>query len=579
MCIKEQKRKQMKNYKFYINKYYLITGLVLMIFTSCNDEILKETPLDFLAPEVAYTSVEGIQQGINGLHTQVRANYYYGYNDTQTQMYGLGTDLAFMGEDPSSTRWLNDYPVFLRPDNPWSSWAWNNEYNQIQRANVLIKSIEESSDEIWESEAQKNALMAEAMFFRAFSYRILTTFYGDVPLVKEPVNSAKTDFVRAPKEEVYDLMKDDLLFGTVNLPEPGEEKAPGRITQGAAWTILSELYITMGENQLAVDAASQVIDGYNYQLMTQRFGTKLGNDIFGSGDVYFDLFGFGNHNLTENTEAIWVIQIEPLITGGGTNTGERAWGPAYFRLGNTPDGFPGIRGEFVNGIYTGYSDTLGRSVGWFCPTNYLKYDIWQSDWDNDIRNAEHNIKRNFYYDNPNSQYHGKKIDFSLYPAGSRDSQKDTCSYIFPYWMKFADPLNHFTDEARSGGGNNHKDIYALRLPETILLRAEAYLNLGERELAAADINIIRNRANATPVTPAEVDIDYILDERARELYGEEFRNMTLRRVGKLVERTKEFNNNPKIPGANIQEHHILYPIPQAAIDLNINATIEQNPGY
>src|SRR5690606_26875807 len=263
-----------------------------------------------------------------------------------------------------------------------------------------IKSIEDSEDEIWKNEAQKKAYLAEVLFFRAFSYRLLTTFYGDVPLVTEPVTSAKTDFVRVPKSEVYNLMKEDLIFATVNLPKPGEEEDPGRITQGAAWNMLSELYLNMGENQLAVEAASKVIDGYNYSLMTERFGTRLGNDVFGSGDVYFDLFGFGNHNLAENTEAIWVIQYEPLITGGGNNTGERGFGPAYFRTGTTPDGFPAIRGEFVNGSYTGISDTLGRSVGWFSPTNYLKYDIWQSDWDNDIRNAEHNIKRNFYFDSP-----------------------------------------------------------------------------------------------------------------------------------------------------------------------------------
>ena len=146
-------------------------------------------------------------------------------------------------------------------------------------------------------------------------------------------------------------------------------------------------------------------------------------------------------------------------------------------------------------------------------------------------------------------------------------------------MKFADPLNHFTEEARSGGGNNHKDIYAIRLAETLLLRAEAYVNLGKKDLAAEDINKIRIRANAKPVLPQDVDIDYILDERARELYGEEFRNITLRRTGKLIERTRKYNNNPKIPGANIEEYHNLYPIPLASIDLNIDAKIEQNPGY
>ena len=213
------------------------------------------------------------------------------------------------------------------------------------------------------------------------------------------------------------------------------------------------------------------------------------------------------------------------------------------------------------------------------PTNYLAYDIWRSDWKNDIRNAEHNIKRNFYYDSPGSAYDKQKIDFSLYPAGSRDQQKDTCLYIFPYWMKFADPCHHFTDAPESGGGYTHKDIYAIRLAETILLRAEAYVGLNNLTAAAADINKIRNRANATPVLPTNVNLDYILDERAREVYGEEFRPITLRRMGKLVERTRLYNNNPKFPGGNIQDYNVLYPIPQNQIDLNISAVIEQNPGY
>ena len=53
--------------------------------------------------------------------------------------------------------------------------------------------------------------------------------------------------------------------------------------------------------------------------------------------------------------------------------------------------------------------------------------------------------------------------------------RDSTQYIYPYWMKFADPCHYFTDPARSGGGNDHKDRYAIRLAETILLRAEAYV--------------------------------------------------------------------------------------------------------
>ena len=146
-------------------------------------------------------------------------------------------------------------------------------------------------------------------------------------------------------------------------------------------------------------------------------------------------------------------------------------------------------------------------------------------------------------------------------------------------MKLSEPCMHTTSPTRSGGGNSYKDTYAIRLPETLLIRAEAYLGLNNTALAAADINVIRNRAKATPVLPANVTIDYILDERARELYGEEMRPITLCRLGKLVERVRLYHNNPIIPGANIMDRNNLWPIPQTEIDLNIDAVLTQNPGY
>jgi hypothetical protein len=119
----------------------------------------------------------------------------------------------------------------------------------------------------------------------------------------------------------------------------------------------------------------------------------------------------------------------------------------------------------------------------------------------------------------------------------------------------------------------------LRLPETLLLRAEAYVRLNNLPAAAADINVIRARANATAVLPEDVTLDYILDESARELYGESIRCIILHRMDKLVERVKLYYNDPLSPGGNIQDYHKLWPIPQSVIDLNIDAVMEQNPGY
>ena len=70
----------------------------------------------------------------------------------------------------------------------------------------------------------------------------------------------------------------------------------------------------------------------------------------------------------------------------------------------------------------------------------------------------------------------------------------------------------------------------IRIAETYLLRAEAYLAKGDKQKAADDINVIRDRANAPRCSAAEVDIDYILDERTRELFGEEHRCITLNRL-------------------------------------------------
>jgi len=577
---------KMKRYfEIIVRKVLLYAGILIMILPSCSESILDETPLDFLAPENAYKTLPGIKQGIAGLHFSTRQRWFYGTNQPVIAvMRGLGTDVAYHGEDPNSNMFLCNYLTNLTSSNTdyRNIWIW--KYELIQRANVLIDGINNSDIAIWTSEAQKNAYLAEAMFFRAYAYRILVSFYGDVPLVTEVIKGVKTDFMRTPKAQVYKQMEDDLIFGTTNLPEPGKEEAPGRITQGAAWHMLSELYLAEGKYQLSVDAATKVITGYKYALMTSRFGDRQ-NAVFKTGDVYYDLFAFGNQTLGSNTEAIWVIQIEPPPTiGGGSVEGNRTFGPAYFRLGNTPDGKPAFRGEFKDGKYTGYSDTLGRPVAWVHPTNYTAYDIWRSDWKNDIRNAKHNIKRDFYYDNPASTYNKKRINLlvdyaTLYAQGKRDAMRDSTQYIYPYWMKFADPCHYFTDPARSGGGSDHKDRYAIRLAETILLRAEAYFQLGNKDLAAADINMIRNRAKATPVIAANVTLDYLLDERARELYGEENRFITLRRMGKLVERVRALNNNPKNPGLNIQDYHVLFPIPQSQIDLNIDADFPQNPGY
>lgn len=552
-------------------KRWVAVIALLFIFSGCvDDEMLEEKPKDFLTPSNAYTSPDGIEGGIYGLYSDVRE--WYNTRDQSYGLFGMGTDIGYDGETPGGQRFLTNYETSITPQyNILNNW-WLSLYKEIQMANILIKSIEELDQDLWASEAQKNSFLAEARFFRAWCYRLLVTLWGDVPLITEVIEGAKVDFVRTPKAEVYSQIESDLAFASENLPAPGSETAPGRLTQGAALHLLTEVYLAQSKFQEAVDASSRVINDFGYALMTERFGEQ--NDVFGTGDVYWDLFRYGNQNPPNNTETIWAIQFEPnLELGGSGHYWSGIYGPRLANFGNAPDGKP----AFLNT----YSDTLGVQVARSRGTDLVFYGVWQSDWNNDIRNAEHNIKRNFYYENPQSEFHGKKIVLSEFPAGARDPLKDTTNYIYPFFMKGWAPVVQATisDMARGGGGTVHMDFYAMRLAETYLLRAEAYHQLGENGLAAADINMVRNRANATPVSADQVDIDYILDERIRELYGEEMRLITLMRMEKLVERTRKYHDNPMLPGANIQEHNRLFPIPQSQIDLNIESNFEQNPGY
>jgi len=173
----------MKKYLNLISKKFLLyAGILLLIFPSCSEDVLDETPLDFLAPENAYLTLPGIKQGITGLHFSTRQRWFYGTNQPVIAvMRGLGTDVAYHGEDPNSNMFLCNYLTNLTSSNTdyRNIWIW--KYELIQRANVLIDGINNSDIAIWTSEAQKNAYLAEAMFFRAYAYRILVSFYGDVP--------------------------------------------------------------------------------------------------------------------------------------------------------------------------------------------------------------------------------------------------------------------------------------------------------------------------------------------------------------------------------------------------------------
>lgn len=250
-------------------------------------------------------------------------------------------------------------------------------------------------------------------------------------------------------------------------------------------------------------------------------------------------------------------------------------------------------------------DSLGgRGNGRLRLSNFMKYTVWRG-LDGDIRNSNYNIRRIVYYNSPGFTgatigVNAKGFRVALTDPGKVKDvtvhlgdavipyEADSLEILYPYCTKWGgyDPTDDF-------GYAIVKDWPIMRLGETYLLRAEARFRQGNPAGAAADINKLRDRAfkasraatgNAAlgSVSASDITADFILDERARELIGEENRRMTLARTNKLADRIPmNGDTSPAdkvITGFNASKN-ILLPIPLSEIQLNKNAELKQNPGY
>ena len=579
-----------------MKKIIYLAALSFCTLASCNDDaFLRENADDFLTVDNSYLNASQFRTGLNEFYRVVRQNYNFQDNPAYFFQYGSGTDL------------------FFRPNSdiePFTDWSYINATTDIYRivygrhfgmlynVNQLLKQTENSAVR-WNSEEEKLAVQAEARFFRGYCYRYLGFLFGGVPVLTEPVETPSLAYTRDTREAVYKQCIDDFEFAGKYLPVSVDE--PGRVVKAAAYHYLSEVCIAMGDEtgnkdfyQQAVDAASMVLDQKvgDYHLMTERHGYR--KDVPGK-DAFWDLFqmrsenGFSNFSYqTGNKESVWVIQVDKFLAGGlndglSTRTDqERVFWPSFW--GSTKFGYTGVA-----------RDWTGRGIGWLRPTNYFNYDLWAKSGSEDQRNFESNINRIYHSPDPiingvevpdydttyvtevtladGTPYTVKTHPGDIIKSEWLTSRQDTMERFFPRIMKLGSDW-HYAAEPANGFV---MEFYAIRLAETYLLRAEAYMKNGNNENAAEDINVVRARSKARPATASEVNIDYILDERARELVGEEFRTMTLCRLGLLYDRTKRFGYEAS--RNTVTEKNNLCPIPQSVIDANSQAEFPNNPGY
>jgi hypothetical protein len=233
------------------------------------------------------------------------------------------------------------------------------------------------------------------------------------------------------------------------------------------------------------------------------------------------------------------------------------------------------------------------------PSDWVKYQLYA---DGDMRNSEYNITRHFFYNKPDwSATIGIDANGFRVAADSPDAVEtrevktgdpaviaagDTLESMFPYTRKW----DSF-DPDDTWGWTCIKDFPMMRLGETYLLRAEARFKNNNPDGAADDINVLRDRAfknaraesgnnNLGKISASDITLNFILDERVRELFAEENRRITLIRTGTLIDRAK-LNTDSSIKGAisGLDSRIMLLPIPLSEIQRNKDVEWEQNPGY
>lgn len=654
---------------------HLSKGLVAlagmaMVTTSCSDDFLKQDPLSFYEPKTTFKTESGVVAALamgDRLFRGVTVNYNGGSNNlpitteyffSEMAVFGT-TDVRSMGDD-----WATKLtPIaYMGTDGAGSpnaiGYFWNEGYNGVKYANQVISNIDGVEGL---SQEKKNMYKGQAYFQRAWHYSHLVFQFGDIPLVAKILEVPKQNYRSTKKEAILAMLVSDMEKAVQWVPNQKDLTYIGSVNRGACRTLLAKLYLATGQwkkAELQCDTLINNLDGTDYHLMKECFGTaeETGCPTTKSitRNVMWDLHRPQNKLCAANKEVIM-----GMVNQGETGTGSvnaqitRVFLPWYANglwacatnKTNALDKYKVTENERNETLdWTRYT---GRGLGVCRMTYFAQHPLWKVNGVEDNVDLRHNAEvgnwmrmTDFKYNNKwktvkKDGKNVKVVDETLEPYYGKNVRmfdddgnclvKDTirCWFDYPYYKLFVysvkdhenSSANDYTD---LNGSNNN--MYLYRLAEVYLLRAEARFFQDNNQGATDDVNEIRKRAKASQLY-STVNIGDIMNERARELYAEEWRNCELKRVsyelalsGKPDEwgNTYSLSNWDKQDGTDaaggsywyqrimhysgfynqgtisqdgrtfnyrMDKHNMYWPIPNSAIKANSEGQLHQNYGY
>lgn len=537
---------------------YTAAILILILAHSCK---LDEVNPSSVTSDKYFTTQASYEELVNETYRYLRpllqntGHMWYG-----TDMY----DRTGVVDDTQMP--INDYTVFT--GNESQSW-WTDNYNLITKANTALSrgaAMQNNIDpKIYATRT------GELLALRAYAYFNLVESFGDVPLLTSEVTEATYNFTRTPEAVIYKQMVGDLNRAITQLPADPSDY--GRVAQAMAQHLLGKVLLTRSYKSYAettdLTAAISAL-----QVAMRKSQLTTWETLFG------DQYTVGNK------EVIFAVRYS------ATDANNKNGNNLYQQFKFWTDRFPG--GALAAPYW--------RQDASYQPTSYV-FNLYSA---NDFRASERFLQRSIvaatnYAAGANGPIKtGDRIiylprvamtpaEITAYLATNKPvyyvvnpdqyHQYFGSNVIYPIIWKFYDP----TVVVYTNGGvdpQGHRDTYVFRRAETMLLLAEAYVKQGQGALATALINELRQRAklSGSDLLTRNATIEDVLDESARELFGESNRWMDLKRTGTLATRAVQYNAfTAHNHTAAIDPKYLVRPIP--VTEIVRSPTLTQNPGY
>lgn len=512
-------------------KYNTITGLLIMILFlfSCTDD-LNRFPTNGTSNDVQYGTLDGYKQSLATIYATLA---YSDYLRNYWNMQELTTDEAVSTWDDNG---ILSYHIFnwtadnIALGNVYTTVLYNitlcnNFLIEASDANLTKRGITGSNAE------SVRQYVAEARYMRAYFYWVMLDLYGNPPFPTEISLAAGEVPQQIKRADLFNYIESELKTIEPLLVAPKSNEY-GRADQAACWALLSRLYLNAevytgsAKNSEAINYSKKVIDA-GYSLVSNYNWLMLADNYLNTNEFIFTI------NYDNTNEVTW----------GGTN---------YLALGPA-----GVTAE-VNGMSSNWSSLrMTEQIPALFPSADTTID----------KRAE------------------------LWTKGQKLEVNDLGTSLDGYSsFKFRNLNRNGVAPVQNNTYNNISDIDfpLFRLAEIYLTYAEAVLRGGtggDAATALSYINKIRGRAYANDpassagnITSTELTLDFILNERARELYWEAQRRTDLIRFNKLT--TGDYLwawKGGARTGTQVNSKYNIFPIPTS--DRLANPNLTQNEGY